>query len=295
MANLNEADFEESGFDLEVHEQRVTQAKQDALRTVEAMNLPNRIHISSDSFTGLGAGTSRSAQRVLSELTEKYGEKLPYLIGIALRESHYEVCNGAYYCAAIGSDASYSTPEGYAQKQGWAGSMYNGFANLEEDSEKAVFRIGTPFSERVSSQILLDCIALYWLLQASNLNQSGDALGAQDWIFEGLDALSLSMSIVMWDAGIEHSREENLDTDKVVADGARKKMLSMAGMMGAKSRHRGYAEIKEWALEKAAEMRGAQIDVARKLSAQLPAHLADKSKNPERLIYDALRTLTKPN
>jgi hypothetical protein len=295
MTDLNEADFEESGFDLDVYEQRVTQAKQDALRTVEAMNLPNRIHISPDSFAGLGTGTSRSAQRVLTELTEKYGEKLPYLIGIALRESYYAVCDGAHYCAASGYDASVCTPEGYAQSEGWANTMYNGLANLKEDSEQAVFRIETPFLERIPSQILLDCIALYWLLQASNLNQSGDALGAQDLIFEGLDALSLSTNIVMYDAGIEDSREENLDIDTVVADGARKKMLSMAGIRGANSRHRLSAELKKWALDKAAEMRGNHKGIARQLFAQLPAHLTDASKDPERLIYDALRSSAKPN
>lgn len=295
MADLNEADFEELGFDLEIHEQRGAKAKQDALRTVEAMNLPNLIPISSDSFAGLGKGISRMAQQVLAELAEKYGENLPCLLGIALRESYYAVCEGAHYCAAIGSHVSFCTPEGYVQREGWANTMYNSLANLKEDSAQAVFRIKTPFSERISSQILLDCIALYWLLQASNLNQSGDTLGAQDFIFEGLNALSLSASIVMYAAGIEDSREGNFDIDKVVADGARKKMLSMAGMRGANSRHRLSSELKKWALDKAAEMRGDHRGIARKLSAQLPAHLADASKDPVRLIYDALRTLAKPN
>ena len=288
MLDFNKADFE-------VHEQCISQANRDALRTVEAMNLPIRIHVSSDSFAGLGAGILRRAEKVLTELTEKYGKKLPYLIGIALRQSHYEVCCGAYYCAAIGSHASFCTPEGYGQSEGWANSLYAGLERSEEDSALAVFRIGTPFSKQVSSRVILNCIALYWFLQASSLNKSGDALGAQDLIFEGLEALSICMGTDMWDAGVETSREDNLNIDKAVADGARKKMLSMAGMLGAKSRHRPYAEIKEWALTKAAGMRGPHTDVARKLSAQLPAHLADASKDPERLIYDALRMPAKPN
>jgi hypothetical protein len=69
----------------------------------------------------------------------------------------------------------------------------------------------------------------------------------------------------------------------------RKKMLSMAGMMGAKSRHRPYAEFKEWALENAVGMRGDDRTIARKLSAKLPANHADVSDDPTRLIYDTLR------
>jgi hypothetical protein len=75
-----------------------------------------------------------------------------------------------------------------------------------------------------------------------------------------------------------------------LTDIERKKMLSAAGLMGAKSRHRSTAELKQWARDQALAMRGAHKDVARKLAAQLPEHLTDASKDPERLIYDALRS-----
>ena len=41
-------------------------------------------------------------------------------------------------------------------------------------------------------------------------------------------------------------------------------------------------------------MRNAHMDIARNLAARLSAHLADISKDPERLIYDALRNPAKP-
>ena len=39
---------------------------------------------------------------------------------------------------------------------------------------------------------------------------------------------------------------------------------------------------------------GASKDVARRLAAQLPAHLSGISVEPERLIYEALREKNKP-
>ena len=40
-------------------------------------------------------------------------------------------------------------------------------------------------------------------------------------------------------------------------------------------------------------MRDSHTDIARKLAARLPTHLADVSKSSERLIYDTLRTSSK--
>ena len=77
-------------------------------------------------------------------------------------------------------------------------------------------------------------------------------------------------------------------------DKPRRNILSKAGAKGALVRLQPYAELKRWALEKGGKL-GASKDVARRLAAQLPAHLADVSKEPERLIYDALRTSAKPD
>lgn len=70
---------------------------------------------------------------------------------------------------------------------------------------------------------------------------------------------------------------------------ARRAALSNAGRLGARSKNQGTDALKAWALEKSRSMRGADIEIARQLSARLPEHLADVSKDPARLIYDALR------
>jgi len=68
----------------------------------------------------------------------------------------------------------------------------------------------------------------------------------------------------------------------------RRRILSKAGAKGELVRLQPYAELKRWALEKGEKL-GASKDVARRLAAQLPAHLSSISVEPERLIYEALR------
>ena len=76
-------------------------------------------------------------------------------------------------------------------------------------------------------------------------------------------------------------------------DKPRRNILSKAGAKGALVRLQPYAELKRWALEKGGKL-GASKDVARRLAAQLPAHLSGISVEPERLIYEALREKNKP-
>lgn len=76
---------------------------------------------------------------------------------------------------------------------------------------------------------------------------------------------------------------------------SQREMLSKAGAKGALEKLKPYEALKTWALEKAETMRGQDVDIARKLSAQIPNHLSDVSRNSERLIYDALRAKRSSN
>ena len=69
--------------------------------------------------------------------------------------------------------------------------------------------------------------------------------------------------------------------------------LSKFGAKGAQTRHRPVAQLKEWALAEAAKSHDSDIEIANKLASRIPKHLADVSKDPKRLIYDALRALKK--
>lgn len=78
-----------------------------------------------------------------------------------------------------------------------------------------------------------------------------------------------------------------------LAESQRKTFLSRAGEKGALSKNLRTQNLKSWAIQKAMHMRGSDMDIARQLAAQLPPELADVSKDPERLIYDALRSRRK--
>lgn len=71
--------------------------------------------------------------------------------------------------------------------------------------------------------------------------------------------------------------------------------LSEAGLLGAQAKNRKTNNLKNWALDKAASMRGDDRNIARKLFDQLPAHLTGISSDPMRLIYEALRAKRKSN
>lgn len=65
-------------------------------------------------------------------------------------------------------------------------------------------------------------------------------------------------------------------------------VLSIYGAAGAAAKHQPTRALKEWALKESKVMRGAPADVARRLAAGVPGYLANASKNPGRLIYEAL-------
>ena len=71
-------------------------------------------------------------------------------------------------------------------------------------------------------------------------------------------------------------------------------LAAKAGEKGAASKHAPIRELKQWALREAAKMRGAQMDIAKKLVPRIPPHLSNASDDPKRLIYDTLRQQSKP-
>ena len=75
----------------------------------------------------------------------------------------------------------------------------------------------------------------------------------------------------------------------------RRVALSASGKRGALSLHSRKAKLKAWALSQAKGNRGSHIDIARELVKQIPEHLTGISKDPKRLIYDALRAQKNPN
>ncbi|MEY8689618.1 MAG: hypothetical protein AB9M53_07035 [Leptothrix sp. (in: b-proteobacteria)] len=125
----------------------------------------------------------------------------------------------------------------------------------------------------------------------SNFTDEQLLLGiALSWVLEAVCAPDrAAMLNLMSEAGLAiNLAGYSFGSESEKAD--RRRALSSAGEKGAAARHHGSAALKSWALEEAGKMSGADIDIARKLSMKVPAHLTESSKYPFRLIYDALRT-----
>jgi hypothetical protein len=64
---------------------------------------------------------------------------------------------------------------------------------------------------------------------------------------------------------------------------------ALRGREGGLLRHKDTTALKQWALEGAEGERGSDIEIARLLAGRLPTRFVGVSKNPERLIYEAIR------
>lgn len=91
--------------------------------------------------------------------------------------------------------------------------------------------------------------------------------------------------------GLTHGHMDGSKHTKIRLQKQRRKALSQAGERGSNAKHLRSRELKLWAIEKAKQMKGSDMDIARKLSMQLPSHLGDVSVDPKRFIYDAIRAV----
>ena len=222
----------------EKHYKSVIQCKVDALESVDKMDLPKTVVISDDSFSGLGPKTRIRACFRLKRLREEYEDKLPYLIGLSLREAWFSLFAGVHYLALTSDDEvlvssdyvknfvtakSYGEIEefsggfysyhfvdlakGYGEIEGFAVTLYNQLSEFTESSQQATFRVGTPFEECLPLFDILEAVALYWLTVAATSCRAGDVEEAFDWISEAQVALTLANGSYMWDEGVKFERE----------------------------------------------------------------------------------------
>lgn len=105
------------------------------------------------------------------------------------------------------------------------------------------------------------------------------------------EADSRAVAALLWDTHDLFESMNTLDEQALIEDltAAPEVAAREHGRRGGVVRHRHTAELKRWAVAKAATMRGSQVEIARALAYTLPAEMRNASKDPERLIYDALR------
>lgn len=105
-----------------------------------------------------------------------------------------------------------------------------------------------------------------------------------------LDQISKHLGWARDDAEAELSTQQALrDMSEENKELQERGRLAEAGRRGAAAKNARVIRLKAWAVEQSAAMRGADIEIARKLVLRLPAELVDASVNPERRIYEAIR------
>ena len=197
------------------HEIASMQSKQFALQSVISLELPKTIEVSGFSFEILGSKIERKITVVLDQLREEHGNELPYLMAIAVRESWFACCDGAWYASLMIDLGGFekddlrqeATSEGYGEVHGLAGALAFSVGTMEECVEQVKLREGTPFVKRPSGKELLECMAVYWLSMAGHSLADRRIRDAMDWVFEGLDALELANGIYMHNEGEVMERE----------------------------------------------------------------------------------------
>lgn len=238
------------------HDRARTQARVNALESVNKMDLPKVVDISDASFAGLGLKTTREACKNLERLREKHGDKLPYLFGLSLREAWFALFDGSGYIAGMMAEGAMgdndymqrlATAEGYGENEGIAWTLYNHLSELVESQQQKTFRDGTPFAVRLSLEDVLNGAAMYWFAAAATAYHANDIQGAFDWLSEAQDALSLANGNHMWDEGAKLERESAVEKNTVDAFNAARTALAKAAAQARHSETRNMkAEVFEW-------------------------------------------------
>ena len=201
------------------HEKAVVQSKVNALEAVNKMDLPKVIAISNDSFSGLGVKTTREASKNLERLRETYGDNLSYLFGLSVREIWFSLFNASSYIALMVAEGEMldndftqelSTAEGYGKREGIAWTISNSLSEISESRQQAMFRDGTPFSERLPLQDILNSAAVHWFATAATSYRAGNVECAFDWLSEAQDALLLAHGQYMWCEGERLANESTM-------------------------------------------------------------------------------------
>lgn len=239
------------------HERSRIQCRVNALKSVNKMDLPKVMVISDDSFSGLGINTSRNACIDLERLRKAYGDKLPYLIGLSLRETWFALFVSSGYLTlmraedAMAEDASdaalamvervmgdndympkLATAEGYGEIEGFAWTLYSYLSELETP-QQATFRDGTPFEERLPLGDILKGAAMYWFAAAATSYRAGNVEVAFDCLSEAQEALFLANGDHMWDEGAKLERESAKENSVSAVTAAR----TAFAKAGAQARH----------------------------------------------------------
>jgi len=177
--------------------------------------------------------------RTKSRLSVEYGDKLVALIRYSQRYYVYACEEESTFMrlmfeleGGVTNDLQKQliTPDGYADSEGWAYTLYNTLAELNKPPE-LLSNLG--FVDFPNWRHCLDAMAVCWFFDAA-LRYKESQVEAFDLLFEVSDAMVLSNGQYMWEASEEL---------QITA-------FREAGRLGSKKRHAPMAALRKWTIEK---------------------------------------------
>lgn len=230
------------------HEAAIEAAPSLALESVRAMALPNEIDLTS-APVHLGAKVVDVVERAASELQAKYADALPAFFGIVLRDIWFACWKGAHYMRLLHQpligrieipDESRRmwTPDGYAEVDGWASTLYDELMRTNIRPERLQLRSDTAFASPIDPQDEMLGMSLYFFSRADQSIKHGRLNEGLDWLHEAYDAYSMNFGSFMWAGALEEAQEINLEAAR-----------SALGKSGALMRHAENRALKQHVFE----------------------------------------------
>lgn len=212
--------------------------KKKGTEAAELVTNVNPCYVTNDIPECFGKKWAKQLLRIRCDLIEAYGDKLKVLLRLSLMEFEYSKYSSAAYVSQSRKRGfsilnkphtiiEIETPEGYADYEGWAYTLYNGASEITEHS----FLKTLGFENRPSLTDILDAAALLWFFDAANcLPHNLDR--AHSLLFEVSDAINLAHGDFMWSQGNKSWEDE----------------INVASIL-AKKRHTEHYALKEHAAE----------------------------------------------
>ena len=191
-----------------LHNNEKRRAGELARARVNLMGLPTAIEIPEE-INNLSRKIGKTYQKQRNELIQEHGENLPKIVAIALHEYWFACWNSASFFQVSIDDGEFNdndytrnlaTPEGYAEYEGWAYTLANGFADLVPSPDRIECIKELTGHDILDVSTTLRCMALHWFDQASKEIAEGHTETALGLIHEAHDALALHFSDYTWDS-----------------------------------------------------------------------------------------------
>ena len=203
-----------------------TKARATAIDAAMAYKIGKPACVSADIPNVFGEKWANKFAKERKNLIDEYSEQFESLITLSVREYIYSKVNASSFMLALYESAGgardddyarLTTPDGYANSEGWAYTLYNSIAEIDPHNELLQ---GTQLNETPCRQAVLTGMAIVWFFDASLIFSSSNKNG-MDILFEAADALELANGMFMWDEGekvaTESIRQQSGDDNPAAA------------------------------------------------------------------------------